>query len=41
VNARNALSALFGLRAVPIVNENDATATDEIRAGASPQCAGC
>ena len=33
VNARNALSALFGLRAVPIVNENDATATDEITFG--------
>jgi glutamate 5-kinase len=33
VNARNALSALFGLHAVPIVNENDATATDEITFG--------
>ena len=33
VNARNALSALFQLRAVPIVNENDATATDEITFG--------
>jgi glutamate 5-kinase len=33
VNARNALSALFRLRAVPIVNENDATATDEITFG--------
>jgi glutamate 5-kinase len=33
VNARNALSALFTLRAVPIVNENDATATDEITFG--------
>jgi glutamate 5-kinase len=33
VNARNALSALFALRAVPIVNENDATATDEITFG--------
>ncbi len=30
VNARNALNALFALGAVPIVNENDATATDEI-----------
>jgi glutamate 5-kinase len=33
VNARNALNALFALRAVPIVNENDATATDEIAFG--------
>jgi glutamate 5-kinase len=33
VNARNALRALFALRAVPIVNENDATATDEIAFG--------
>jgi glutamate 5-kinase len=33
VNARNALLALFALRAVPIVNENDATATDEITFG--------
>jgi glutamate 5-kinase len=33
VNARNALFALFALGAVPIVNENDATATDEITFG--------
>jgi len=33
VNARNALHALFALRAVPIVNENDVTATDEITFG--------
>ena len=33
VNARNALHALFALRAVPVVNENDATATDEIAFG--------
>ena len=33
VNARNTLSALFQLRAVSIVNENDATATDEITFG--------
>jgi len=33
VNARNALVALFGLGAVPVVNENDATATDEITFG--------
>jgi glutamate 5-kinase len=33
VNARNALQALFAVRAVPIVNENDATATDEITFG--------
>lgn len=33
VNARHALQALFALGAVPIVNENDATATDEISFG--------
>ncbi len=33
VNARNALHALFTLGAVPIVNENDVTATDEITFG--------
>ena len=33
VNARNALRALFDLGAIPIVNENDATATDEITFG--------
>jgi glutamate 5-kinase len=33
VNARNALHALHVLGAVPIVNENDATATDEIAFG--------
>lgn len=33
VNARHALHALFSLGAVPIVNENDATATDEISFG--------
>jgi glutamate 5-kinase len=33
VNARNTLAALFALRAVPVVNENDATATDEIAFG--------
>jgi glutamate 5-kinase len=33
VNARNALHALHALGAVPIVNENDATATDEIAFG--------
>jgi glutamate 5-kinase len=33
VNARNALQALLRLRAVPVVNENDATATDEITFG--------
>lgn len=33
LNARNALTALFALGAVPIVNENDATATDEISFG--------
>lgn len=33
VNVRNALAELFALRAVPVVNENDATATDEIGFG--------
>jgi glutamate 5-kinase len=33
VNARGALSALLRLGAVPVVNENDATATDEITFG--------
>jgi glutamate 5-kinase len=33
VNARSALTALFALGAVPVVNENDATATDEITFG--------
>jgi glutamate 5-kinase len=33
VNARGALNALFSLGAVPVVNENDATATDEITFG--------
>jgi glutamate 5-kinase len=33
LNARNTLAALFGFGAVPIVNENDATATDEITFG--------
>ena len=33
VNVGNALQALFALGAVPVVNENDATATDEIAFG--------
>ena len=33
VNARNTLAALLGLGVVPVVNENDATATDEITFG--------
>jgi glutamate 5-kinase len=33
VNVRAALAALFALGAVPVVNENDATATDEISFG--------
>jgi len=33
VNARQALTELFRLGAVPVVNENDATATDEITFG--------
>jgi glutamate 5-kinase len=33
VNVRNALHALFDLGVVPVVNENDATATDEITFG--------
>ena len=33
MNVRNALAALFSLGSVPVVNENDATATDEISFG--------
>jgi glutamate 5-kinase len=33
VNAREALNALFAAGAVPVINENDATATDEIGFG--------
>jgi glutamate 5-kinase len=33
VNARNTLRRLLGWRVVPVVNENDTTATDEIRFG--------
>ncbi|MGZ4389682.1 MAG: glutamate 5-kinase [Gaiellaceae bacterium] len=33
VNVRNALGELFALGVVPVVNENDATATDEISFG--------
>jgi len=33
VNARQAFAELFQLKAVPVVNENDATATDEITFG--------
>jgi glutamate 5-kinase len=33
VNARNTLAALLALGAVPVVNENDVTATDEITFG--------
>jgi glutamate 5-kinase len=33
VNVRGALNALFAAGAVPVVNENDATATDEISFG--------
>jgi glutamate 5-kinase len=33
VNVRNALRALFALGAIPILNENDATSTDEITFG--------
>lgn len=33
VNVRGALAALFAVGAVPVVNENDATATDEISFG--------
>jgi len=33
VNARHALQAIFDVGAVPVVNENDATATDEITFG--------
>ena len=33
VNARQAFAELFRLKALPVVNENDATATDEITFG--------
>jgi glutamate 5-kinase len=33
VNANNTLNALLKLRAIPIINENDTTAVDEIRVG--------
>ncbi len=33
LNARNTLSALLGLGAVPVINENDTVATSEIRYG--------
>jgi glutamate 5-kinase len=33
LNVREALTAVFGARAVPVINENDATATDEISFG--------
>ena len=33
LNARNALQALLSVGAVPVINENDATATDEITFG--------
>ncbi len=32
-NVRNTFEALFGMGAIPIVNENDTVATDEIRVG--------
>jgi glutamate 5-kinase len=33
VNVRNTLGALFALGSIPVINENDATATDEISFG--------
>ena len=33
LNARNTLEALFSQKIVPVVNENDAVATEEIRVG--------
>lgn len=33
LNARSTLTTLLGLKAVPVVNENDTVATDEIRLG--------
>jgi glutamate 5-kinase len=33
LNARNTLEALLSLRVIPIINENDTVATDEIRFG--------
>jgi glutamate 5-kinase len=38
-NARNALAALLEARAIPIINENDAVAVDEIRFGDNDQLA--
>ena len=32
-NVRNTFEALFGMGAIPVVNENDTVATDEIRVG--------
>ncbi len=33
INARNTLTTLLGVRAMPLINENDTVATDEIRVG--------
>ena len=33
LNARSTISALVGLRVVPVINENDTTATEELRYG--------
>lgn len=33
LNARSTLSTLLGLKAIPVINENDTVATDEIRFG--------
>jgi glutamate 5-kinase len=40
INARNTLEALLRLRAVPLINENDTVATDEIRFGDNDRLAG-
>ncbi len=40
LNARNTLSTLLRLGAVPLINENDTVATDEIRFGENDRLAG-
>jgi len=40
LNARSALQTLLGLRVIPIVNENDTVATEEIRFGDNDTLAG-
>ncbi len=40
LNARNTLSSLLRLDAIPVINENDTVATDEIRFGDNDRLAG-